>query len=472
MRVLATTLVLSGVLGASALDLALGALWVAALVGVLLLRRRIGLAAPLVLLTSAGLIAWGTQLGWFSRPAPAPYERGWLPDWRPVRSDPVAADDPRVGAARDRLRALRRDELRLTGAELEQRAGAVIALGRRLDPVREEAPREVAAIEAAVRRLVRTLAAPEFRNLEARRAAGAAHLAELDRRLGALREASEAAEVLRAADPTTIAHVSLRPVREDLAAADAATAALLRALGGGVPAATVTATARYQEGRGEVDWEVHHAVGGGSGLRLVRIETRAFRSAGRAGQPLGLSYAVGDDTPRPLPSGDWLDLGPASRSVSIVAAWAEPAVRVAIRSALRPLAFERLEIALSSAPDDALVTVALDRHPGIEMPLAVLLSAASLAEVTVPRHALFFASGAGAAASEPDGESWIPADGATGPIRLDLVPRTLLLRNQALARLREYLYRPNPLTLAVIVGVAALTLMLVGRRRPAPPVTR
>jgi hypothetical protein len=48
----------------------------------------------------------------------------------------------------------------------------------------------------------------------------------------------------------------------------------------------------------------------------------------------------------------------------------------------------------------------------------------------------------------------------------------VLLRNQTLARLRPYLYRPNPLTLAVIIGVAALTLVLVGRRRSAPPATR
>jgi hypothetical protein len=264
----------------------------------------------------------------------------------------------------------------------------------------------------------------------------------------------------------------LRPVREDLATADAAIAALVQTLGGGVPSATVTAIARYQEGRGEVDWEVRQAVGSGSRLRLVRIETRAFRGAGRAGQPLGLSYAVGDDAPRPLPSGDWLDLGPAARSVSIVAAWAEPAVRGAVRATLRPLAFERLEIAPASAPDDALVTIALDRHPGIEMPLAVLLPTPSLAEVAVPRHALFFASGSGAATSGPDGDGWLPADGTTRPVRLDLVPRTLLLRNQALARLREYLYRPNPLTLAVIAGTAALTVMLMGRRPPAPPATR
>jgi hypothetical protein len=471
-RVAAVTLLLSGVLGASALDLTLGALWVTALVGVLLLRRRIGLAAPLVLIASVGLIVWGAQLGWFPRPAPAPYEKGWLPDWPVVPADSDAAADPRVLAARDRLRALRHDELRLTGAELEQRAGAVILLARRLDAVRAEAPREVAAVEAAARRLARTLAAPEFRNLETRRAAGAAHLAELDRRLGALREASGAAEVLRAADPTTIAHVSLRPVRDDLAAAASAAAALVRALGGRVPSASVTTTARYREQTGVIEWEVRHAVGGESGMRLLRIETRAFRNAGRPGQPLRLTHAVGEETPRPIPSGDWLDLGPASRTVSIIAAWTEPAIPRPVRSTLRLPVFERLELTTASPADDALVTIALDRYPGIEMPLTVALPPPALARVTVPRHALFFVSPAGEGTSGPDGDSWVPADGSLRPIRLDLAPRTVLLRNQTLARLRPYLYRPNPLTLAVIIGVAALTLVLVGRRRSAPPATR
>ena len=472
MRTAVVALLVSGVLVASALDLVLGALWVAALVALLWLRRSIRLAAPLVLVASVGLIVWGTHLDWFSRPAAAPYEKGWLPGWPVSRSEPVGAGDPRLLGARDQLRVLRRESIRLTGAELEQRAGAVIQLSRRLDALRGEAPREVAAIEGAARRLARTLAAPEFRNLEARRVAEATYLAELDRRLGALRDGSEAAEVLRAADPAAMAHVSLRPVRDDLAAADAALAALVRALGGEVPTATVTVTARYDETRGEVAWEARHVVGGSSGPRLVRIETRAFRSAGPPGRPLGLAYAAGDEALRPIPPGEWLALGPASRSASIVATWTGAAPVRPIRSTLRPPAFERLEVAPHTTGDDALLAIVLDGHPGIEMPLTVRLSPPSIARVTVPRHALYFGSGAGTAASEPDADAWLPTGGGTGRIEIDLVPRTLLLRNQAFARVRAYLYRPNPVTLTVIVGLAALTRVLVGRRRVAMPESR
>jgi hypothetical protein len=59
----------------------------------------------------------------------------------------------------------------------------------------------------------------------------------------------------------------------------------------------------------------------------------------------------------------------------------------------------------------------------------------------------------------------MPASGETGPIGLDLVPRTLFLRNPGFARLCAYLYRPNPVTLTVAAGLAALTLMLVRRPR-------
>ena len=281
MRTVAVVALLGLVLTASALDLALGVLWVVALVAVLLLRRRLRMAAVLVLLASAALLVWGSRLGWFASPIPVSYERGWVPAWgepRPAFS--TVAGDPQLLAARARLAELTREELRLTGSELEQRAGAVIALSRRLDPLRGDAPREAAAVEAAARRLARTLAAAEFRDLEARRAAVSAYLVELDRRLGTARDGSEAASVLRAADPATMAHVSLRPVREDLAAASAAVEALVRVLGGGVPTAATTATARYDDSRKELRREVRYAVTGAPGVRLLRVELRAFRGTG------------------------------------------------------------------------------------------------------------------------------------------------------------------------------------------------
>jgi hypothetical protein len=268
-----------------------------------------------------------------------------------------------------------------------------------------------------------------------------------------------------------MAHVSLRPVREDLAAADVAVAALVRTLGGGVPSATVVASVEYDESRREIAWEVRHAVAGAPHARLVRIETRAFRNAGRPGRPLSLTYAAEEEPPSPVPSGDWLELGRPARTVSLVAAWVEPATLRPIHSMLRPLAFERLDVVSARVPDDALVATVLDGHLGIEIPLAVALPPPSLARVTVPRHALYFAGGPGTSASGPAGDTWAAADGP-GSVAVDLVPRTLLLRNQALVWLRAYVYRPNGMTLTVIVGLAALTLLLAGRRRAIPPATR
>ena len=457
------------VLGASVLDLSLGALWVVAVMGVLLLRRRVRLAPVLVLLAAAVLIVWGGQLGWFAPPAPVSYEAGWVPSGMMASgSELPAPGEPEIRAARARLAAISREELRLTGAELEQRAGAVIALSRRLDSLRGQAPREVAAVDAAARRLARTLAAAEFRDLEARRAGAAAYLAELDRRLGTARDASEATSALRAADPAAMAHVSLRPVREDLAAAGAAIQALVRILGGGVPAATTTATARYDESRSEIRWEVRHAVAGAPGVRLLRVETRAFRGVAPSGVPLGLSLAVGGEPARTVPPGAWVDLEPAPRGVTVIAAWPLPVALRPVRAPLRTLEFGRLDLEATARDDDALITAVLDGRPGIELPLAVPLPAPRLTRVVVPRHALFFASRPGTVTSGGEGEVWEPVGESVGVVGIELVPRTLLLRNAVFAWARGYLYRPNPGAAAVAAGLAALTLVLVRRRsRPA-----
>jgi hypothetical protein len=468
-RTVAVVALLGLVLTASALDLALGVLWVVALVAVLLLRRRIRLAAVLVLLATAALLVWGGRLGWFASPIPVSYERGWVPAWGEPRapfSTAGAAGDPQLLAARARLDELKRDELRLTGSELEQRAGAVIALSRRLDPLRGDAPREAAAVEAAARRLARTLAAVEFRDLEARRAAASAYLVELDRRLGTARDGSEAASVLRAADPAAMAHVSLRPVREDLAAASAAVDALVRVLGGGVPTAATTATARYDDSRKELRREVRYAVTGAPGVRLLRVELRAFRGAAPSGAPVSLAYAAGGEATRPVPPGASIDLEPAPRGVAIVRAWAEPAAPRPVHATFRPLAFEQLEVGAASPGDDVLITVALDGRAGIEIPLAVQLRPPRLARVVVPRYALYFASQPGTVTPDPEGESWEPAGEGSGPLRIELVPRALLLRNPAFAWVRGYLYRPNPGTVVVATGLAALALVLVRRSRP------
>jgi hypothetical protein len=245
--------------------------------------------------------------------------------------------------------------------------------------------------------------------------------------------------------------------------------ALVRVLGGGVPTATTTATAQYDDSRRELRREVRYAVAGAPGVRLLRVELRAFRSTAPSGAPVSLAYAAGGEAARPVPPGAWLDLEPAPRGVSIVRAWAERAAPRPVHATFRPLAFEELEVGAAATGDDLLITVALDGRVGIEIPLAVQLRPPRLTRVVVPRYALYFASQPGTVTPDPEGDSWEPAGPAgedLGPLRLELVPRTLFLRNPAFAWVRGYLYRPNPGTVVVATGLAALALVLVRRRRP------
>jgi hypothetical protein len=468
-RTVAVVTLLSLVLTASALDLSLGVLWIVALVSVVLLRRRLRLAPVLMLLAVVVLLTVGGRLGWFAPPAPISYRSGWLPFWgaaRSTSSPAEAARASRIAAAREELARLAHEELRLTGPELEQRAGAVIALSRRLEPLRGAAPREAAAVEAAARRLARTLAAPEFRDLEARRVAAAAHLEELDRMLGKARDDSEAASVLRAADPVAMAPVSLRPVGEDLAGAEAAVNALVQTLVGGVPAATTTATARLEEARGELRWEIQYAVAGAPGVRLLRLETRPFRGAAPPGVRLSLAYAAGGEPLRPVPPGGWLELEPAPRGVTVILTWAESLVARPVSAPLRALTFEEIGVGGVPKGDDVQITAVLDGRGAIEIPLFVRLPPPRLTRAVVPRHALYFASRPGTATPGPEGETWAPIDEGRGPLRLELVPRSLLLRNPLFAWVGGYLYRPNPGTVAVVIGLAALALVLIRRPRP------
>ena len=469
MRTAAVVTVLALVLTASALDLALGMLWVVALISVLFLRRRIKLAPAIVLLAAVSLLVWGGRAGWLGSPAPVSYATGWLPvsGWR-TASTGVARDiEPHTVVAREKLATLSRDELRLTGPEIEQRAGAVIALSRRIEPLRSAAPREAAAGETAARRLARTLAATEFRDLEARRTAAAAHFADLDRRLGTARDENEVASILREADPVAMAAISLRPVREDLASASGAVDALARAIGGGVPTTTATATGWVDDGRGEIRWEGHYAVAGAPAVRLLRLETRAFRSAAPSGARLSLAYAVSGEPLRPVPTGGSLELEPAPRGVTVVMTWTQPLAPRPVRAMLRALTFQEAEVGASAKADDVLVTAVLDGYPGLEIPLFVQLPEPRLTRVVVPNHALYFASHPGRFTLGPDGESWEAADGGTAALRIEVLPRTVLFRNPAFAWACGYLYRPNPATVVVVLGLAALTLLLIRRSQPA-----
>ena len=90
----------------------------------------------------------------------------------------------------------------------------------------------------------------------------------------------------------------------------------------------------------------------------------------------------------------------------------------------------------------------------------------------VPSHALYFASRAGRIATAPDGESWEAADEGAGPLKIELLPRTVLLRNSAFGWTAGYLYRPNLGTVVAVLGFAALTLVLIRRPRPADGANR
>ena len=120
MRTVAVVALLAVVLTASALDLALGVLWVVALLGVLLLRRRIRVAAVLVLLAAAALLVWGGRLGWFAAPAPVSVrERLGSKVGRAALGALARRRPPAIRqllAARGRLAQLTRDELRLDGS--------------------------------------------------------------------------------------------------------------------------------------------------------------------------------------------------------------------------------------------------------------------------------------------------------------------------------------------------------------------
>jgi len=52
------------------------------------------------------------------------------------------------------------------------------------------------------------------------------------------------------------------------------------------------------------------------------------------------------------------------------------------------------------------------------------------------------------------------------------VPRTVFLRNAPFAWVAGYLYRPNLGTVVSVLGLAALTLVLIRRPRPVDPANR
>ena len=425
---------LAAVLTASVLDLFLGVLWILALTG------RAVAAAGLRLGGVAGAAprrpgCWSGAAGSAGSrpPAPATVRAGL--DSRLGRtgdSDAVGCrsgqrDPADAGRASGACRACAREELRLTGRELEQRRGRGDR-GRAGVSIRCEArPRgEAAAVEASA---ARRLAAHAWRRRSSatsrRRRHGRARVTstDLDRRLrGAPATRAEAAD--RAPRGGSRGHgacVAPPACAKTAPPRTAAMEALVRALGGGVPTAATTASARYADERKEI------ALGGAlPPWPALRASACSGSRRGRSGHGGASQVHAGGPGVR-IGNG-----GPASRPARSVAGARAGAARCGRRPGVGrargppvqcepcsdPVAFERLDVAPSGAADDIMITVVLDGRPGTEIPLAVRLFPPRLARVTVPRYALYFASRPrdGDARSRT-GTGWEPAGDGGGPLR-------------------------------------------------------
>jgi hypothetical protein len=477
------------VLLASALNLALGALWVAALAGVTVVRRRVPYGAWLVLALAVAGAVGAARLGWLAPPPLASYgadEATWLHQ-RLARlglpGQPAGPADSTgfAGAAaalRARLQALRRAEFRYTGRQLEQRAVAAIAVSRDVGRLRARAPAEVTALEEAVRQLALTLTAPEFRDLEAREARLAGWLDDLDARLAAARDESDLDAVRRALEPAALAGVSLRALREDLSRVDQASVALVRVVTGGSGIqASASSRLELDEPRRLVVEERRFVFEATPPLRLTRLDVGALRgeSAAPGADLTGQSIAAGVDgeEPRPLTGGEVAPRGGATRIV-LVERRERPAAGDRVTARLRPIRFTRLVLGGDAAlPSDFPVRVLLGDGGGPEPLLIVDPGPVRLASLTAPRSALHHVSRPGTITPASDGDVWVPA----GPEAAGAVPvlvvelRPAFLRNPVHTRLRAYLYAPNLAGGIVILALAALTSIVLRPRprRAAPP---
>jgi len=466
-------MVLGLVLAASALNLALGAAWLAALAGVWAIRRRVPIGAGAVLGAVATLGVVGADRGWFEPPVAASYredEADWLR--RRVGGGPGAPAGPDLRATlAARLATVGDEERHTSAAQLERRAAAAVALVRGLERRHGRATGEVGALETAVRRLAFTLTSPEFRNLDARRARSERYLTELAARLDLAQDDAELGAISQALDPAVLATVTLRAVREDLARVDGATRAVFRALGGGDVTVTATSVVAVDEVRGEAATEVRYRMEATPPSRITRIEPGGLHPvvAGDGGSRR-ITVAVDGGPPRQLSGAVGIEAG--ARRIEIVDYRARSAVGDAVRTPLRRIPFSMLELDPGRPAGRLLVTLQVDGAPGAEALLPVELPAARLLEVAAPRRALFWVGAPGRLQSTDALDVWrvaapepISADG----LRVELAPPIRVFRNPAFAALRPYLYQPSLAASLTLVGLAGLTAVLAPRRRGAAP---
>ena len=514
MRAALLALVLAVVLALSALNLALGAGWLIALAGIGAARRRVRLAPFLVLGLVAGLGMVGRPRGWLDPPPAASYEQDEL-DWlrRLTARTASPAPDARLTLA-NRLAALQDEERLTVPTEVERRAGAAVTLARAAAAVRGRAPGEVATLEAAVRRLAFTLTSPEFRDLDARKAQGERLLAELNRRLSLAADGAELAAISRALDPVALAPVSLRAVREDLARVETASRALIQALGGGSVTAVSTTTVGLDDAGDQAATETRYRLEVAPPTLIVRLDLEALgRPSGRGSRAGRLHVEVDGRPAVPVAALRDVVLDPGVTRLDLVDQFRGPATFAPIRAPLRRVAFGRVDLGLwglwklgepwgLGAPAPATPTGQAG-SPGLEdrpeawprwwarsSPLLVGLRLAALAaeavlavdlppprltEVSVPPRSLFWVGAPGVVTRTGGADVWrpvptepsrgdLPQPGAAFPLPVEVVARSRLLRSRAFASLAPYLYRPNLASTLALGGLAALTLVLAGRR--------
>ncbi len=484
MRAALLTAILALVLAGTALNLVLGAVWVAALVVLLVLGRRARAVAWLVLgLVLLAAVA-GVRLHWYAAPPPVSYATDEvtlvmtaLPglDW--VASRWQGRQEAPAGpptALRARLAERRLEELRYTAGNLERRAAAAVAAGREGARLAAGAPAEAAAVEEAVRRLALTLTAPEFRDLDSRRARLEAWFADLETRLAGARSELELGVVARALDPAAMASVSFRALREDLARVDATVAGLVRALTGGGVSVTATSRLEYDEPRGQLVAEDRYLVRAEPPLLIRRVDVGALRQAA-VGHAVSqtLTYGIPPAEPRESVGPPEIVLEPGASAVLVVDRRARPEALAPVRAPLRPVAFQRLRVPPAGGPTPELpVTVQAADAGALRAILVGQASPPRVDAVLLPRWAHYYASAPGVLAPSGAGEAWTPAEPervAAAGFDVELTPPSSLFRNPGFRAVDTYVYRPTLATAVALVGLAALAAILV-RRRPRPAV--
>jgi hypothetical protein len=475
--------VLGMVLAASALNLILGLAWLVALAVMAMARwrSRLGVALPmLVVVLVAGLAALGVSRGWLEPPPAKSYEDDELVRLRRLWGRAPAPEGQEHAALVARLRALREEERATEPAEIERRAGAAVAFVRDVQRLRARPPAELAVLEAAVRRLAFTLTSPEFRDLDGRRVRAERFLGALEERLRATPDEATLAGVRRALEPTSVAPVTLRAVRDDLRRVDQATWGVIRALGGGEVTAAAATSVAIDDLRAEVAVETRYDFPIGPSTRIVRFDPASARRASVAGSSPGvLRLEVGGQTRGELTGGSDVLLDPGATTLALVVRHVRPLPASTVQAPFRRIAFPSVDVESDRAggePDrplaHVLVGIRPDGWPGAEPLLAVFLPVPEIAQVSSPARSLFWVSAAGGSTSSgagPDVWRSTGSEPARLPLRVELVPRSRVFRSRVFAALAPHVYRASLATLLGVTGLAALVLVLAGRASGPEP---